>query len=81
MKDKFGRYPHGFRHYESFANYSQHKRDATMSEYMHEMNRPCEFNEFVDIMRAHIVQEASSPEFQHEFKFEVTDAFIKSLPL
>ena len=28
--EKIGRYPHGFRHLENFANYSQVKRDATI---------------------------------------------------
>ena len=48
---RLGRYPHGFRHFENYANYSQVKKDATIQEYMQEMNRQCEFNEFVAIQR------------------------------
>ena len=76
-KDKFGRYPVGFRHYESFANYSQTKRDATMQEYMNEMNRPCEFHEYCDIWRAHLIEESQSPEFQHEFRAEITREYLE----
>jgi hypothetical protein len=47
-----GRYPHGFRHYESFVNYKYVNPDATIHDYMNEMNRQVEFDEFLSIMRA-----------------------------
>jgi len=69
--EAIGRYPHGFRHYENFANYSQVKRDATIQEYMEEMNRPCEFHEYMTIMRQHMIEESQTPDGKQEFKTEV----------
>lgn len=39
MQDNIGRYPVGFRHYESFANYKLVHQDADVQDYIHEMNR------------------------------------------
>jgi len=46
-----GRYPHGYTLYENYASYSQVRRDATIGDYMKEMNRPCELHEFMAIVR------------------------------
>jgi len=48
------RYPPGWRQYENFNNYSYVKRDATIEEYMSEMNRQVRFDEFISIMTEHI---------------------------
>ena len=56
--DQVGRYPHGFRHYENYANYVAHDETKTIKDYMKRMNEPAEFSEFLAIMRAYMVQEA-----------------------
>jgi hypothetical protein len=71
QNDKIGRYPYGFRHFENFANYSQAKRDSTIQEYMELMNRPCEFHDYLAIIRSHLIEESNTPEFKHEWKLEV----------
>ena len=38
-QSKVGRYAQGYRHYENYANYSQVIPDATIEDYMNEMNR------------------------------------------
>lgn len=68
---RIGRYPHGFRHFENYANYSQVKKNATIQEYMEEMNRQCEFNEFVAIRRQHTIEESRDPTFLHEMRHEL----------
>mmetsp|Transcript_2406 Transcript_2406/g.3067 ORF Transcript_2406/g.3067 Transcript_2406/m.3067 type:complete len:81 (+) Transcript_2406:2960-3202(+) len=57
-----GRYPASYVHLENFANYSQVKKDATIADYMEEMNRPCEFHEFMAIIAEHMKEEAQRPE-------------------
>jgi hypothetical protein len=46
------RYPHGFRHFESFANYKLHKKDAEVQDYIQVMNEQCEFETFLAVQRA-----------------------------
>ena len=70
-QEKIGRYPHGFRHLENYANYSQVKRGTTIQDYMEEMNRPAEFHEFLAIQRQHMIEESHTPEFEHQFRREV----------
>lgn len=65
-QERIGRYPQGFRHFENFANYSQFKKDATIQEYMETMNRPCEFAEYLQIMRQHLKEESESPHAELE---------------
>lgn len=60
----FGRYPHGFRHYESFANYKIVNPRSEISEYMEIMNRQIEFDEFLALMRQAAVEEAEDPHWQ-----------------
>ena len=72
-QERMGRYPHGYRHFENFANYSQHKPDATIQEYIEVMNSPCEFSEYLAIMRQHMVEEAESPEALHEEKAKMLE--------
>jgi hypothetical protein len=43
IEHNIGRYPHGFRHYENFANYSIVNPNSEISDYIAEMNRQIEF--------------------------------------
>lgn len=58
-----GRYPHGFRQYENYVNYRFLNPDATIDDYMSEMNRQVEFEEFLAIMRASNAQDMEDPEW------------------
>jgi len=61
---KAQRYPRSLRHYENYANYSYVHKDASIEDYMKEMNRQVEFPEFMVIMTEHIKEELTSPEGQ-----------------
>jgi hypothetical protein len=39
MEDGIGRFPNGFRHYESFSNYKLVNQDAEIQDYISEVNR------------------------------------------
>lgn len=56
------RYPQGFRHFENYANYSYVHKEATIEDYMKEMNRPCDFTEFLSIQTEHLRQQLETPE-------------------
>ena len=71
QQERIGRYPHGFRHFENFANYSQVKKDATIQEYMETMNRPCEFSEYLAIIRQHLIEESEEPLNKFETKRKI----------
>lgn len=71
QQERIGRYPHGFRHFENFANYSQVKPDATIQEYMETMNRPCEFSEYLAIIRQHLIEESQEPANRFEMKKKI----------
>ena len=51
MEQGIGKFPNGFRHYESFANYKLVNPDAEIQDYISEVNRQVEFDEFMAIMR------------------------------
>ena len=59
-----GRYPIGFRHYENYEFYALAKPDATIDEYHQEMNRQCEFSDFMGIMRAALIDQSKDPGFR-----------------
>ncbi len=82
LTNKIGRYPQGFRHYESYANYKFIEKDATIQDYMQEMNRQCEFDEFLRIVREAAIEEMETPKFQHKVKdnYERSDG-IKPIDL
>ena len=60
-QNNIGRYPHGYRHYENYANYSQVVTDATIEDYMLEMNRQVNYDEYVAIIRKAVLNIADSP--------------------
>ena len=66
-----GRYPKTFMKYENFANYSQADKNATIQDYMNEMNRACEFHEFMAIVSEHLKEEAAMPENMLEHRSEM----------
>lgn len=41
------------------------------------MNRACEFNEYVQIMSQHLMEESQTPEFKHEFRSEVLEKLME----
>jgi hypothetical protein len=51
MEQGIGKFPNGFRHYESFANYKLVNPEAEIQDYISEVNRQVEFDEFMAIMR------------------------------
>jgi len=73
---EIGRYPHGWRHYENYANYSVANPEAPIQEYMEEMNRPVTFEEFARIMRQHALETHDSPEHYFENRLEDGDATL-----
>ena len=81
QQEKIGRYPYGFRHFENFANYSQANKDSTIQEYMEQMNRPCEFHEYLAIIRQHMIEESHTPEFKHEWKSEIVSDLYKKMDI
>ena len=61
----------GRSYFENFANYSQVKKDATIQEYMETMNRPCEFSEYLAIIRQHLIEESEEPVNKFETKKKI----------
>lgn len=59
--ESIGRYPHGWRHYETYMNYRTVHKDATMEEYAAAMNKHCEFDEYLEIIRAAVMEEGNDP--------------------
>lgn len=71
--DKIGRYPHGFRHYENFNAYKYVNKDSGIQDYIEEMNKPCEFEEFSLIIKAGMHDEKKTASFAHEFLNDEND--------
>lgn len=63
-----GRYPHGFRHYENYVNYRTVFPDATIEDYMKDMNRECTYAEFLNIMKAFITQRTRENRYRLKFR-------------
>jgi hypothetical protein len=63
MEDGIGKFPNGFRHYESFTNYKLVNPDADIEEYINEVNRQVEFDEFIAIMRQATIEETQTSEW------------------
>jgi hypothetical protein len=68
FNERMYRYPSGFRHYENYNNYSYVKKDATIEEYMSEMNRQIRFDEFLAIVTQHLREEMRTPEGKMHMK-------------
>lgn len=66
VDDKIGRYPEGWRHYETFVTFKAMHKDATMDDYVQEMNRQVEYEEFLTILKTATVEEANSPLYKHK---------------
>lgn len=66
IESQVGRYPTGFRHFENYEFYNLHHPDATMVDYQEAMNKQCEFHEFVEIMRAALVEQSNTPGFKFD---------------
>lgn len=66
VEANIGRYPTGFRQYENYEFYALSNPDATMVDYQSEMNRQCEFHEFMAIMRAALIEQAKTPGFRFD---------------
>merc|ERR1711957_549171 len=58
VDDKIGRYPEGWRHMEAFVTFKAMHKDATMDEYVEEMNRQVEYEEFLSILKTATVEES-----------------------
>lgn len=56
VDDTIGRYPHGWRHYESFVNYKVVNPDAVIDDYIQEMNSQVTFDNFLAIMRQSAIE-------------------------
>ena len=54
QQENTGKYPEGFRHYENYVNYRQVFQDATVEQYMRDMNREVTFIEMMNIMKSAI---------------------------
>lgn len=63
-----GRYPLGFRHYENYVNYRTVFPEATIEDYMKDMNRECTFAEFLNIMKAFITQRTRDNRYRLKFQ-------------
>ena len=61
-----GKYPPGFRHFENFVNYRVVFPDASIEDYMKEMNREVTYQEFLAIMKSSILEDSK----QYRFKFD-----------
>lgn len=59
--DRIGKYPRGFRQYETYVNYKSANKDASIGDYQQEMNRQVEFDEFLGIMRQAAIEESETP--------------------
>ena len=66
MEDGIGKYPNGFRHYESFANYKLVNPNAEISEYISEVNQQVEFHEFLAINRQAAIEESESSDWKFD---------------
>jgi len=47
MRENAGRYPHGFRHYENYANYKVVNPEAPIEEYTEIMNTQVEWETYL----------------------------------
>jgi uncharacterized short protein YbdD (DUF466 family) len=56
QQEMVGKYPAGFRHYENYVNYRQVNPDATIEDYIQDMNREATFQEFMGVMKASVTQ-------------------------
>ena len=63
-----GRYPVGFRHYENYVNYRTVFPDATIEDYMKDMNRECTFGEFLNIMKSFITQRTRENRYRYKIR-------------
>jgi len=54
-----GRYPVGFRHYESYVNYRMQYPKATLIEYQNAMSEHISFDEYYDISCRHYIYECN----------------------
>ena len=59
-------YPNGWRHFETFVRYKAINKDSTIEEYMAEINRQVEYEEFLSILKTATVEEGNSPLFKHK---------------
>ena len=57
MNANIGRYPYGFRHYESYHDYLSKYPDATMKDYNDDVNSVISFEEFLTIRQAVLLYE------------------------
>lgn len=64
QQNAIGKYPPGFRHYENFVNYRQVNADATIEDYMHDMNREATYAEFLAIMRSSILEDSKQYKYE-----------------
>lgn len=53
----------GWRHYETLMNYKTVHPEATMEDYVAEMNRQIEFEEFLALLKQSVLEEMRTPEF------------------
>ena len=86
VDDSIGRYPHGWRHYESFVNYQVINPHATIQEYIEEMNSQVTFDNFLAIMRQSAIEnlehdpEEANKMQQELAKMEEEDAESEGAP-
>jgi len=46
---------------------------------MEDMNRQCEFHEFIAILQQHMIEEASTPEAKQEHRNNLIDALLSKM--
>lgn len=56
-----GRYPRGYRQFESYENYKMFNPGATMQEYHELMNKQIEFDEYFALMKTVFLYYADTP--------------------
>jgi len=73
QQQQIGRYPVGFRHYENYVNYRNIFPDASIEDYMKDMNRECSFAEFLNVMKAFMTQTTRHNRFRFKFRIRKRD--------
>ena len=65
-----GRYTVGFRHYENYNNYVQKFPDATIEDYVDDMNSEISFDEYLLLSQKHFIYESTyNPMVVYEYGF------------
>lgn len=66
QNERIGRYPEGFRHFESLTNYRLSNHGATMDDYVDALYAEVTFEDFLKVMRMAAIESLKDPENRND---------------